>query len=75
MKILKSFDNSADKWKLSLENKVFIAFDAKSLTSCEFVMKIWERSGSQYSFISVIISINNLETCFYQQFDGSRNRK
>jgi hypothetical protein len=36
MKILKSFDNSADKWKLSLENKVFIAFDAKSLTSCEF---------------------------------------
>jgi hypothetical protein len=39
MKILKSSDDSADKWKLSLENKIFIAFGAKSLTSYEFFQK------------------------------------
>ena len=40
MKILKFSDDSADKWKLSLESKIFIAFGAKSLTSCEFFLEI-----------------------------------
>ena len=34
-------------------------------------MKIWELSSPQYSFVGVIISINNLEACFYEQLNGS----
>jgi hypothetical protein len=40
-----------------------------------FVMKIWERSSPQYSFIRMFFAVNNLETCFNQQFNGSRNGK